>query len=361
MNLETLLQSRGKFVFYSQNGNMGDLLIGEGTRQLFSRLGLQYWTHGEDKLPDKYTLVHSGGARFTSNWCKIDDAIHDLCNEHVEKCIILPHSFYNVDELLAHFDDRHIIFCRDKYSYEYCKTKCIKSQVYLSDDMAFYLRLIDVRPVSTENAEGYCITPDECETLESIKHGLFKTMHDRVQAATISATLNGKEKKIAFLLRTDSEKGVILSCPLAYDIPIAWHTTGSNMMFNGNILRQFSHAIKQAEVIVSDRLHVCIMAYLSGREVYMLDNNYRKLSGVYEQSLAKEARVHLLPDSKFTPELEAAWNKLIEKHIAYEESSKRLVNSKRIKLLVFLGKCRRFPRKIIEKFIRIIHSWATRG
>lgn len=356
MNLETLLQSLGKFVFYSQNGNMGDLLIGEGTRQLFSRLGLQYWTHGEDKLPDKYTLVHSGGARFTSNWCKIDDAIHDLCNEHVEKCIILPHSFYNVDELLAHFDDRHIIFCRDKYSYEYCKTKCIKSQVYLSDDMAFYLRLIDVRPVSTENAEGYCITPDECETLESIKHGLFKTMHDRVQAATISATLNGKEKKIAFLLRTDSEKGVILSCPLAYDIPIAWHTTGSNMMFNGNILRQFSHAIKQAEVIVSDRLHVCIMAYLSGREVYMLDNNYGKVRGVYELSLANKPMIHLLADGKLPPELEAAWQKLTTEHARREAWTQSLRYKAWVSTLVILGKCKRFLKRPLQSIINAVRK-----
>lgn len=314
MKLVSLLQEINNFVFYSQDGNMGDLLIGEGTRQLFQRLGKHYFTYGEDKLPEKYVMVHSGGARFTSNWCKIDQAIEELCNERVEKCIILPHSFYNVDRLLAHFDERHIIFCRDKYSYEYCKKQCQKSPVYLSDDMAFYLRLTDVRPVPIQHATKMCIRQDECRTLEAIKKGLFETMHRRVRNATVRTTIGGETKSIAFLLRTDTEKGVALSCPLAYDIPVAWHTTGSNMMFNGNILRQFSHSLKQADIIISDRLHVCIMAYLSGCEVYMLDNNYKKLSGVYEQTLSQESKVHLLPGAILTPELEKAWRKLLKRY-----------------------------------------------
>ena len=84
MKLVSLLQEINNFVFYSQDGNMGDLLIGEGTRQLFQRLGKHYFTYGEDKLPEKYVMVHSGGAMFTSNWCKIDQAIEELCNERVE-------------------------------------------------------------------------------------------------------------------------------------------------------------------------------------------------------------------------------------------------------------------------------------
>lgn len=342
MKLETLLQSLSKFVFYSQNGNMGDLLIGEGTRQLFSRLGLQYWTHGEDRLPEKYTLVHSGGARFTSNWCKIDQAIHDLCNEHVEKCIILPHSFNNVDRLLEHFDERHIIFCRDKYSYAYCKSRCQKSQVYLSDDMAFYLRLIDVRPVPVQNAEGYCLTQDEVDTCRLIQGGLFEHMAYRTRLATVSSEIKGENKKITFLLRTDSEKGVGLSCPLAYDIPIAWHTTGSNMMFNGNILRQFSHILKQTDVVVSDRLHVCIMAYHSGCEVYMLDNSYKKLSGVYEQSLTEAENVHLLPNATLTPDLEKAWQKLQEAHLFHARKQNFKKALKSLKLFAPLIKIKHF-------------------
>lgn len=349
MNLETLLQSLGKFVFYSQNGNMGDLLIGEGTRQLFSRLGLQYWTHGEDLLPEKYTLVHSGGARFTSNWCKIDQAIHDLCNEHVEKCIILPHSFYNVDRLLEHFDERHIIFCRDKYSYEYCKAHCQKSEVYLSDDMAFYLRLIDVRPAPVQNAEGYCITQDEADTLRQIQGGMFEAMRFKARMATVDSEIQGVNKKITFLLRTDSEKEVGLKCPLAYDLPLEWHTTGSNMMFNGNILRQFSHILRQTEVVVSDRLHVCIMAYHSGCEVYMLDNSYKKLSGVYEQSLEHAENVHLLPDAVLTPDLASAWQKLQEKSRLYTRNKKIKDTIKSLRIFNPLIKWKRLVTKRINQ------------
>lgn len=65
------------------------------------------------------------------------------------------------------------------------------------------------------------------------------------------------------------------------------------------------------DVVVTDRLHVAIMAMHVGKEVYMLDNDYGKLSGVYEVSLKDRANVHLLPPGESWPEeLQRAWAKL---------------------------------------------------
>ena len=359
--ISDILEQLKSFVYYSQDGNLGDLLIAEATRQLFSKLNVRYTLYHEGNLPEKYAMVHSGGGRFIPYWCNIEDAVEQLCNERITRCIILPSSFKDVDGVLEHFDERHTIFCRDPYSYVYCKSKCTKSEVYCADDMAFGLRLIDLRPVPTCDAEGYCVTDDEIATLQDIRNGVFKRLHHGILQASVRTLLNGKEKSVAFLFRTDKEKGTKYESAASFDASIVWHTTGSNMMFNGNMLRQFSHALKQVDVVVSDRLHVCVMAYLSGREVYMLDNNYGKVRGVYELTLADVPMMHLLADGNLTPDLDAAWQKLNAEHAEREAAHQRLVNSKRIKLLVFLGKCRRFPRKIIEKFIRIIHSWATRG
>ena len=356
-----VLEDLKSFVYYSQEGNLGDLLIAEATRQLFSKLKIQHTIFQEGKLPEQYALVHSGGGRFIPLWCDIDEAIQQLCNKNITRCVILPSSFSNVDRLLENFDERHTIFCRDPYSYEYCKSKCPKSEVYCADDMAFGLRLIDLRPVPTTDADNYCVTDDEIETLNAIKGGMLTHLHDGIIRASVKTRINDDEKNVAFLFRIDKEKNSGYKTDFSYDASLAWHTTGSNMMFNANLLRQFSHALKNVDVVVSDRLHVCIMAYLSGREVYMIDNNYRKVRGVYELTLKNEPTVHLLEDGKLTPELESAWELLGAKHAAREARLQQLRNSKRIKIMIFLGKCKRFPKKAAHAFMDKLHAWASRG
>ena len=339
--IAAILERAKSFVYYSQEGNLGDLLIAEATRQLFGDLNILYTEYKEEELPEHYTLVHSGGGRFIPYWCNIDKAIKQLCNDNVTQCIILPSSFSNVDDLLKNFDERHTIFCRDPYSYEYCKSMCPKSTVFIANDMGFYLRLIDLRPVPTTNAEAYCISEDEISTLNSIRNGLFEHLHEGIKRAIVKAPLGGREKAIAFILRSDKEKGTKYKSEAAFDASIIWNTTGSHMMFNGNVLRQFSHALKQADVIVSDRLHVCIMAYLSGREVYMIDNNYRKLSGVYEQTLKDDPRAHLLSDGILTPELEAAWEQLQKEWEPYARRQKWKKALKSLKVISIIIKIRR--------------------
>ncbi len=65
------------------------------------------------------------------------------------------------------------------------------------------------------------------------------------------------------------------------------------------------------DVVVTDRLHVAIMAMHMGKDVYMLDNDYGKLSGVYEVSLKNRTNVHLiLPGEPWPEELTTAWERL---------------------------------------------------
>ena len=354
--ISDILEQLKSFIYYSQDGNLGDLLIAEATRQLFSTLNVQYTQYNEGNLPEKYAMVHSGGGRFIPYWCNIDEAIEQLCNEHITRCVILPSSFKDVDRLLEHFDERHILFCRDSYSYEYCKSICSKSEVYCADDMALCLRLINLRPVPTCDAEGYCVTDDEVSTLQAIRNGVFKHLHNGILRASEKVRIDGKEKSVAFLFRTDKEKGTTYDSGASFDASTVWHTTGSNMMFNGNMLRQFSHALKQVDVVVSDRLHVCVMAYLSGREVYMLDNNYGKVRGVYELSLANKPMIHLLADGKLPPELEAAWQKLTTEHARREAWTQSLRYKAWVGTLVILGKCKRFLKRPLQSIINVVRK-----
>lgn len=306
-NLDRVLSELGNFAYVRSYGNLGDLLIAEGTEQYFARRGYEFSYLSPFEEPSKeLDLVHGGGARFTKDWCDIDMCIRQLCNKHVRKCVILPSSFHDIDELLKHFDARHILFCRDAASYKYCHDLCPDSQVYLADDMAMQLSLHELQPIAlngpTESAE-------ETKLQRALSHYLTRWMRRGMLRATVSSHINKKKQKIAFVLRTDKEKKTGFKSPLTYDISLSWHTPPKNK-YNANLLLEFSNALKRADVVVSDRLHVCIMAYHSGCEVYMLDNTYGKLKGVYELTLKDSERVHLIQADDLPSDIQRAWNKL---------------------------------------------------
>ena len=45
----------------------------------------------------------------------------------------------------------------------------------------------------------------------------------------------------------------------------------------------FMQAIDSVEVVVTDRLHVGLVAALLGKRVFLFDNSYGKVSGIFEQ------------------------------------------------------------------------------
>lgn len=310
-HLESALRELGEFSYIRSYGNLGDLLIAEATDQYLENHGFKYtivdpYTAGDEM----HNLVHGGGARFTADWCDVDTCIKVLCNEKVRRCVILPSSFHKVDTLLGHFDARHVLFCRDAASYAYCRAMCPESQVYLTDDTAVSLDLNKLQPSDlSEEADGV----EEKKLQFALRHYLCRGMRCRMHKATVLTRIGGEEKRVAFLLRTDKEKKTGFVSPMTYDISLSWHTPERNK-YNANLLQAFSDVLKYADVIVSDRLHVCIMAYHSGREVYMMDNSYGKLKGVYEQSLSGCPRVHLVQADDLPADLRKAWGLLNAPH-----------------------------------------------
>ena len=299
------LKSLGTFYFCGNLGNLGDLLIAEATRQFFKRHGIQYIEYDPNNLPDEYNLVYGGGGRFVSYWTNSDVCIKLLTEPRIKQCVVLPHSFKGIDRLASHFDERHTLYCRDQASFEYLSAKAPHSSVYKLADMALLLKLDDLPPLSIPSSPS----PEEVQIERDIKNGLFRQMKRGVRKSSVFGKGSLKGKRVAFLLRTDKEKSSCLDSSLTFDISVIWHTSGGDTAYNAEILRQFRDALRQADVVVSDRLHVCIMAYFSGLEVYMLDNIYGKLSGVYDLALKNIPQFHMLREGSLPGDLQEAWNR----------------------------------------------------
>lgn len=307
--LTKIIKELSPFIYLPNLGNYGDLLIHEAVRQLFQKLGVDYRLYNPDDLPDKFNLVFCGAGLLIPQWINHFN-IDILTDKRIEQCVFLPFSSTGLEDFYQKLDKRFHLFCRDEATY-YRMTKLTNgASCYLHDDMAISLDLqqVDKDCIDLSDFNLDVIHSDEARlAYQQLTNNFGKKLIDNVRRSSTTAAMDGYTKRIAFLLRKDAEKETALDTLNTFDISTEWMTTGYDMPFHANMIKCFADAVKTVDVVVTDRLHVAIMAWHSGREVYMLDNSYKKLSGVYELSLKHDAKVHLLEDGRLTPELDAAW------------------------------------------------------
>lgn len=307
--LQHMLLSMGEFYYWPNDGNLGDYLIAEATRQLFRQFGLK-WKEYNPEIPPidaSYNIVYGGGGRFVPHWGGMDIFQKHLTAPQVSKCIILPHSINGVDDFISSLDERHVVFCREYKTLDYCCAVNTTAQFVLAHDMGLYIQMeklpslhrVVSLPAGAENeskAQAQLLT---CRQLSRIYEKI------RWSAVRINS------RSIAFLLRTDREKQTSHSSLLSFDLSLVYSASCRESPYSSQLVRMMAEALRIPDVIVTDRLHVAIMAMHVGKEVYMLDNDYGKLSGVYEVSLKDKPNVHLIPPGTAWPEeIDAAWQRL---------------------------------------------------
>lgn len=309
--LEQILRELGEFYYWPNEGNLGDYLIAEATRQVFRRNGLVWKEYRPESPPEEesYTIVYGGGGRFVPHWGGMDLFEEHLTRPQVRKCIILPHSIQGVDEFVKALDSRHTVFCRERKTLAYCRSLNTSSRFILAHDMGISLQLNQVVPLSALCPPVAEEGKEAAQQYALLTGGGAAYARFRVARATVKNP--GSGRKVVFFLREDGEKGVDLESRWAYDLSGLWSGSCNENTCCGPLLMFMAELASYADVVVTDRLHVAIMAMHVGKEVYMLDNDYGKLSGVYEVSLKDRTNVHLLPSGVPWPEeLQQAWAQL---------------------------------------------------
>lgn len=305
--LHRRLKELSPFVYLPNVGNLGDLLIAEGARQLFARLGVEYTEYDADSLPERFNLVFAGGARLTAAWNEGGAYVNKLLDSRVERGVVLPHSINGIDQAIARFDERYLLCCRDERSAAYCAEHNSKSEIIVAQDLAVELQLPSVPLDRWKTVDKACLSGEALGTYYAMRRGLFADMQKAVRRASVTAEVGGSPRRVAFLLRRDRERATSYAAPHAYDISAAWYTTGADMRFNADLLCGMAAAMRCADVVVTDRLHAAIAAFHAGCEVYMIDNSYKKLSGVYRLSFANQPRMNLVENGVLPDALEKAW------------------------------------------------------
>lgn len=274
-------KKQSKIYYYANNGNAGDALINMGFYNLAYNFKIPYELISYDSLhklkKGDYVIVAGGGC-LVPEWDSTPNFVRKINKDYRSvNLIILPHSIREVDDIISNLPNDTIIFCREKYSFEYCLKNSNASSVYLEDDIAFF-----------SDVKGILGSSGSMRNL-SVKNFVRKII-------TLYHYAVSKKEKIIFAMRTDKEanKNVVLERKKINDLSlVASYGAGSyeDSLYSA---KQFLSIINLYDEIHTDRLHVSIGAALLNKKVKIYNNGYYKCKGVYEKSMRQMEHVSFI-------------------------------------------------------------------
>ncbi|MDR0605407.1 MAG: glycosyltransferase [Bacteroidales bacterium] len=289
------LKSLPYFIFCPNNGNLGDIIIAAAEYQYFKYLGCNYSVFDmySQTLPESGPIdfVYGGGGIFVK-YCNYQNVLEILKLPNLRSVIILPSSFFECPDVLEVFDERFTVFCREKRSYDYCKSLNTRAEFILSGDMAFNLDIADIKN---------SISPNIKRNIESLNEIYLNKVYESysfymsirikiIQAFLENTIVLDSGIRAAYLLRADAESKDKTSDAAAFlpkriDLSGFTWTSCADPGVVKLLSALFIDAINTIDVVVTDRLHIGIASAMLGKRVYLLDNIYGKVSAVYEHSM----------------------------------------------------------------------------
>lgn len=281
--IDYLRQYQGQNLYYCPNpGNAGDALIAYATFVLFKKLNLDINIISLDNVPNltDQIVIYGGGGNFIPIY---DDCLK-FCRQYhtqVKKLIILPHTIEDT-ELLPEFGSNVDILCRERQSYEHVQQIANKVNAYLCPDLVLNLTSAEISDLlATEFIFSHTLTLNLQQKL--LEFELLKHRHTELRRQYSQKPL------ILHCFRTDLEKTAI-SIPennvdLSLAVPNFLSFIDTHPEWLGYSVKELFNFILHYDVVVTNRLHVAMVACLLNKSVQLYPNNYWKVRAVYEYSL----------------------------------------------------------------------------
>lgn len=262
------LKKLGKFSYMPNSGNMGDMLIASATMKWFDENDLKWDRTKPKEFPENF--VYGGGGAWLHEWIGYMEPIMDKMRK-AKKVVILPSSFDNVPELVQILDERFVVFCREKKSYDYLLSQKTKATILLDHDMAFRGNMKVRKKLKSPS-------------------GKWKKLYRNLMKELVQF---GKEVRF---FRKDSESFGHYDTDLDLSEYFGHFTNYEPRKVIDFAANTMLKSVSLFDSVSTDRLHVAISAALTGVNVLLYDNSYGKCSGVYHQTL------HLLPNVQLKKE-----------------------------------------------------------
>lgn len=309
----------GKFHFISNMGNLGDIAIACSCYQFFDANNLEYKVvdmsrKKERKINKPFNLVYGGGGIFVKYYKKsYQNILKVFKSKNLKQAVILPISLYDCPDVLETFDERFTVYCREQQTYDYCVANNKKAKFILADDMVFGLNLefYYEDKYDKENLEKFFKKRDVSK-LAYLKEKVYPYFIKTLEI--LNFVKMNKTQNVGYFYRIDNESTNDFDTKDSLvDISLAANTNCADKALCVMFLRQFLKTLDAFSTIVTDRLHVGICAMLLGKNVYMLDNSYKKLSNVYNKSMLNNSKVRLVSNIEELNEISSKNEKYHEK------------------------------------------------
>ncbi|WAR46164.1 polysaccharide pyruvyl transferase family protein [Methylomonas rapida] len=275
-------------IFYFPNpGNAGDSLIAAATYQVFDKIGLTYHTPNIKYFdPSGKIVIYGGGGNLTTPH-SFSAKVIKKCHKLAKKLIILPQTIRRNDELLKELGNNTEIFCRELISYEYVKSFSNKSNVYLTNDMAFNLDLDEFNKANVNYNPNKQLLKYMAQKILRKKNA--QSLNSIIRSFGVRSTFDQAIRKLNCTqlncYRIDGEKT---------DIPIPNDNIDLSELFSYGLedkltaymtVKTLFEFIQHFDSVNTNRLHIAISCALLNKNSNFYSNNYYKNKAVYDFSI----------------------------------------------------------------------------
>lgn len=264
-------------VYLPNRGNGGDALIAEGTFQIFERLGIKYSIFDASDDYTGKTVLLAGGGNLVQYYDYLESIIIGL-QQNVKRLIILPHTINHKDKLLESLDSRVDIICRERVSYDYVNAAATGgARVFLTDDLAFSIDANQLLNGGLLSRYFFFAMPGDIKTFSRGAYELRKH-YNRFGRGNFNA------------FRIDCESAGRDQPDDNLDISSFFLYSMGNRSLVRAVTSQIMLSLSKYDVINTDRLHLCIAAYLVQKPVNFYGNSYYKNRAIYDYSLRHRSK-----------------------------------------------------------------------
>lgn len=268
-------------VHYDPNpGNSGDALIAAATWQVFDRLGLRPSVVKPSRFKRGASVILGGGGNLVPLYSDTRRALERCLEADVGQCLLLPHTIRGHEQLLSRLDGRFTLCCRDFPSFEHVARHAPHATRVLSDDMAISIDVnaLEERTATLSHRFSLLLDGDWRKNARQWRGALALCRPDERGVLTI---LRGDREALS---KNVSREG-------ALDLPDCYRMKRGGRAGCDQVAIDLFRCLRHAKLVVTDRLHVALPSALLGLSLEIIDNNYGKLSAVFDLSLPGKAVV----------------------------------------------------------------------
>jgi exopolysaccharide biosynthesis predicted pyruvyltransferase EpsI len=296
---------RGRPVFFEPlGGNNGDRLLTAGSEAALRKWQVQRASQPEDA---EVIVVNGSGGMRDIFPTVVATLKHYLVEFPQTPLIVLPTSYdFKLVDFPSLFSGRRApvtLFARERYSRELLGKMLLSPSVRcdLDHDMAFRLRGTPfLERLRRHSAERHVLLVERRDA-ESVGAAPREPIRIPFKRA-IPVQLKRPFKRIWVRARERVSARTSPFFEYAYGMATLEHPYLSGFpVYRADIsdhsmysFHQFCIRVRDAAAVVTNRLHVAILAALLSKRVYISTGVYHKVRGVFEHSLADDRRVRLL-------------------------------------------------------------------